>query len=463
MLSTVTKMLWRVQPKAQPRYPLSIAEGKTVLVTTGRQAKTLHAVRALKDVGARVVVTDIQPTSASGVSISCDAFHVVPGLDGAKSAEDIDDLIEIFADLLEAEKVDVVVPMCSINSALFYATARDRLANRFPRVEWICDSLANTLKLDNKLEFAQVCEKWGVPQPESGRVESTEDAGAIPTGEMEVVIKRVEGSMNREEEILFVDRGQDASSLQAMKKVGQADPWQWQRRVRGEEFSAWYVAVDGKVTFSAQYKSEPDLMHFEGMPVPEDVDGCLTRLIEGMGLNGQFAFDYMREKGTGKFFVFECNPRGSSVLEVVSGTPGWGAAFFGEDVRGQAQFQKCGFFMHGNCSPVGGERFNSFKDAFYERDDPLPMLVGEALFPLELIRSKGAGGYHHVDANIGKIIVPGRSAGRNFDIFAKTANEADDELALGAPSSPITVEEALAAVDSAVAASAQGEKSLQLA
>ena len=77
--------------------------------------------------------------------------------------------------------------------------------------------------------------------------------------------------------------------------------------------------------------------------------------------------------------------------------------------------------MHRNCWLVGGKRFNCFKDAMYAPGDLLPMLVGKVLYPLELIRSKGLGGYHHVDANIGKIIVPGRSAGRNFELFEKAA------------------------------------------
>ena len=40
-------------------------------------------------------------------------------------------------------------------------------------------------------------------------------------------------------------------------------------------------------------------MYFEGMPVPNDIETCLTGLIEGIGLNGQIAFDYMREADTG--------------------------------------------------------------------------------------------------------------------------------------------------------------------
>ena len=161
--------------------------------------------------------------------------------------------------------------MCSINSALFYAAAKDKLAERFPHVSWICDSLNKTLQLDNKFAFADVCLEWGVPTPESGRVMNKEDTYRIPTSKMDVIIKRVESSMNRSEEILEVQKGQDATKLEAVNTATSDDPWQWQRLVRGEEFSAWYLAVNGRITFSAQYNSAPDLMHFEGMPVPESI------------------------------------------------------------------------------------------------------------------------------------------------------------------------------------------------
>ena len=44
------------------------------------------------------------------------------------------------------------------------------------------------------------------------------------------------------------------------------------------------------------------------------------------------------------------------------------------------------------------------------------------LYPLELIQFKELGDYPHIDANIGKIIIPGRSAGRNFELFQKAAS-----------------------------------------
>ena len=74
---------------------------------------------------------------------------------------------------------------------------------------------------------------------------------------------------------------------------------------------------------------------------------------------------------------------------------------------------------------MDGKRLNCFKDAMYAPCNLLVMLVGKVLYPIELIRSRGLGGYHHVDANIGKIIVPGRSAGRNFELFEKAVVDGD--------------------------------------
>ena len=51
------------------------------------------------------------------------------------------------------------------------------------------------------------------------RVEGPEDARAIPSADMDDVIKRVEGSTNREEEILFVDRSSNAASLDAVRNA----------------------------------------------------------------------------------------------------------------------------------------------------------------------------------------------------------------------------------------------------
>jgi len=178
----------------------------------------------------------------------------------------------------------------------------------------------------------------------------------------------------------------------------------------------------------------------------EDVEAAIAGLVAKYKLTGQYAFDYFREEASGRFFVIECNPRASSVLEGVSGTPGWGASFFGEDVRPATRYQRVGFWFHRNCWPfVAGRR-----EGFWCPSDPLPALVAEIAWPLEVLRTKGAlkGGelprrpkgipveagtplsalfpslfeaaglnYHHLDVNIGKVIVPGPTVGRDYAVF----------------------------------------------
>jgi len=179
---------------------------------------------------------------------------------------------------------------------------------------------------------------------------------------------------------------------------------------------------------------------------------AIANLIAKYKLTGQYAFDYFREDSTGKFFVIECNPRASSVLEGVSGTPGWGASFFGDDVRAATQYQKVGFWFHQNCWPFVADRCEGFWSWF----DPLPLFVAQFSWPLEMLRIKGAlrGGplsrsptgipieagtpltaafptlfealglnYHHLDVNIGKVIVPGPTVGRDYAYFEEIARD----------------------------------------
>jgi hypothetical protein len=420
--------------------PSSKHAGKTVLLTTGRQAKTLHAVRALKEIGCRVIVTDYQEMSCSAVSTACDGRYVMAPLDSKNVARWVDRLEEIII----KEKVDLVLPMSTINEALFIGVAKDWLQKKYPNVIFACEGLDMMAKLDHKGSFAKMCMENGVPVPEDGIVSSVKELEQdVPFGKMDVIVKRIESSVNRETEIKIVLKEQGV----APKGVNptSSDPWQWQRFIKGIEYSAWFVCFEGKITFQGCYQQEADLLYFDGIPVPKEIETAISKLVAKYNLTGQYAFDYFQETSTGQYFIIECNPRASSVLEGVSGTPGWAASFFGDDMRHATQYQQIGFWFHLNCWP-----FNKRSEGYCSLLDPLPLLVAEIAWPLELLRIKGAlkGGalprdpkgippgagiplsatfpgicealglnYHHLDVNIGKCIVPGPSPGRDYDIF----------------------------------------------
>lgn len=385
-----------------------VGSGKTVLVTTGRQAKTLHTVRALKATGARVIVTDYEKISASALSLACDKFIVLPALD----TDNINDWIENFRSVLIENKVDVVLPVSTINEVLFIGLAKQRICEELPHIHWICPDLEMAIQLDDRAAFSAICERFQVPVPEAGVLTSRTGihrlANLYPHG---IILKRIESSVNRKEEIITLLPDEE---LPTCVQPSSTDPWQWQRFIKGSEFSVWYVCLDGRVTFCGCYHSEPDLVNFDGAKVPEDLDEPLRKLISGLNLTGQFAFDFIRDGKTDLPYIIECNPRASSVLETVSKTPLWGEAFFGVDVIPRTISDPIGFLYHRNCWP-----WASRSEGFFHPDDPLPILGAEVAWPLNAIARKGLtpNFYQKIDVNICKIIVDGPSPARDLNFF----------------------------------------------
>lgn len=392
------------------RYIGGIARGKTVLVTTGRQAKTLHTVRALKEVGATVIVSDYEEISASAVSLACDKFVLLPQLDSSQ----VQAWVERFGDILVENNVDVVIPVSTINEVLYICQAKHELSQRLPHVTWLCPDLQTALQLDDRAQFSLFCEKYGVPTPEHGVLTSRAAIAPVVKRYSEhVILKRIESSVNRSEEIVsLIETEGTPSSV----KPSRTDPWQWQRFVDGDEYSVWYVCIGGKVTFAGCYRSAPDVVEFDNVPIPDDVDVPVRNLISKLNLTGQFAFDYIRERKTGDPYVIECNPRASSVLETVSTTPLWAEAFFGIDVMKRTIPSNVGFQFHGNCWP-----WTSRSEGYFMMKDPLPFFAAEFMWPAMAVAKKGVfgNGIKKVDVNICKVIVDGPSSGRNLECFRK--------------------------------------------
>lgn len=383
-----------------------VGDGVTVLVTTGRQAKTLHVVRALKAVGCRVVVTDYTRYSASAVSVDCDAFEVLPSVQDTPPEQWVRHLRAV----LERHGVAVVVPVSTINEVLPMALAKDVLSTELPQVRWMCPGLQEALLLDDRARFASVCSRYEVRAPPSGVVHTREEAVAVTARSTKtLVFKRIESSVNRAEEVVFV---KPDAQIPACVAPYQDDPWQWQHEVCGTEKSAWYVCEGGRVTLSGCYYSQASMTAFDPALVPQGVDAALRRLVRGLQLTGQYAFDFI-EDVDGKAHVLECNPRASSVLETVSGTPVWGEAFFGVCVEARKREQSVGFAYHRGSAPWSARR-----DGHFALRDPLPVLAAQVAWPVHAVATVGMLAESYViDVNICKIIVAGSSPPRNLAFF----------------------------------------------
>ena len=305
--------------------------------------------------------------------------------------------------------------------------ARDILGRKeeFGEVKWVCEGLEKTLLLDNRLRFAEVCQGVGVSVPQGGCITSRRELERVREAwrwEEGVCLKRVESSTHRATEIVRVRRGE---KVPEWIRPGDRDVWQWQKWCGGKEISCWYVVEDGRVLCEAAYWSLPDLVAMDPVKggVPSKVGRSLEKLMGVLKLTGQFAFDVMLdikreeelEEGSYRYWVIECNPRASSILETISDTPLWGECFFGVDVRKRIKYSSKGFLFHRNTFPFVWKR----EEAIWEWCDPLPFFVAQLIHPLWLIQQYGLNGYHHIDVNIGKIITGGLSVGRHLDVYQR--------------------------------------------
>merc|ERR1719326_2152194 len=93
---------------------------------------------------------------------------------------------------------------------------------------------------------------------------------------MDVIIKRIESTVNRDAEIKVVLREDGVPPKEV--NPSPTDPWQWQRCIKGVEYSAWFVCFEGKITFQGCYRSEGDLLFFDGIEVPKEIEHAISKL-----------------------------------------------------------------------------------------------------------------------------------------------------------------------------------------
>jgi carbamoyl-phosphate synthase large subunit len=143
----------------------------TVLLTASGSPGTAALVRALRANGERalrVIGTDMSPRSV-GAHV-CDAFHVTP-------AGDAPDFAQTVLDVVERERVDVVVPQSSFDLAGL-AEARDR----FP-VPVLVSSPETIRRSNDKAETYALLHRLGLPAPAFRRVRG---AGGVEQAALEL-------------------------------------------------------------------------------------------------------------------------------------------------------------------------------------------------------------------------------------------------------------------------------------
>lgn len=282
---------------------------RAVLITGARAAAALDLARDFVAAGWRVHLADSRRARMASWSGLAARHHLYPAprQEGAAFQRRI-------AALLAEEAIDLVVPTCEEVFHLAAPALHRDLGERL-----FAPALATLRQLHDKLAFARACAVWGVPVPESHKLERRADLVRFTGTAQDWVFKPC-----------FTRFGDAALIGPAPHELAQiaptrAAPWLAQRRIRGSEASFYAVAHQGRLTAFAAYRSDWRLgggasYAFEpvGGTDGEILRDIAARLAASARLHGQFACDAMFD-ANGQPFLIECNPRATSGVHLLTG------------------------------------------------------------------------------------------------------------------------------------------------
>ncbi|MEL6870045.1 MAG: ATP-grasp domain-containing protein [Pseudomonadota bacterium] len=268
---------------------------KTVLLTLGRLPTAVDLARSFKAAGWRVVVCDPFRWHLARTSRCVDAVVQVPA-----PATDQQGFLEALLAAIDTWSVDLVVPVSE--ETMFVAALMQRLP---PGVQLFCREQQHVLQLHSKLQFARLADSVGLAVPQT--VAMTSAAAADLLAAHPCVIKP---------EFSCAGRGIHFTTPQhALPTVDDRDSLV-QRRIAGEEFSAFAIARHGEVLGIVIYRSMVRLnqvaVAFERVEQPSIAE-WVTHFIAAVSHHGLVSFDFIVDSD-GQAHAIECNPRATSGL-----------------------------------------------------------------------------------------------------------------------------------------------------
>lgn len=290
---------------------------EVALVTGARSPAALDLARDLTAAGFGVHMADSSPARLARWSRTPVGVHrfASPVHDRAGFRRDV-------AELVARLRPAIVVPTCE--EVFHLAAAREDGVAVGPL---FAPDLPTLKQLHAKHRFNALARSLGLDAPET--VLLTEPLA--PTGPAldDQVFK---GSYSRFGLGALIGPSRAAA---AAVRPTPARPWVLQRRIAGVEHSTYAVAVAGRVTAFAAYRSTQRLGGGAGYafrPAPDAVHARLLRassvLAAELRLTGQFALDAI-DDGT-RSWLIECNPRATSGVHLLAGEGGLARAMRGK-------------------------------------------------------------------------------------------------------------------------------------
>lgn len=290
-----------------------------ILVTGARSPAALDVARDLAGEGIEVHMADSVPARISRWSKAPAAVHRLrpPVQDPKGFRDDVADLVARLSPML-------VVPTCE--EVFHLAAAKAEGVDVGP----LFAPDAETLDvLHAKDRFNDLARGLGLAAPET-----VVHRSAIDPDDLDLPKTVVKACYSRFGAGTLV--APDAARVRLVRPSA-ARPWISQRRVDGVEHSSYAIAVGGRVTGFAAYRSTARMAGGAGyafrradIHVAERMLAASWTLADALSLTGQISLDAIDDGS--RSWLIECNPRATSGAHLLSGTGAIARAVTGKDM-----------------------------------------------------------------------------------------------------------------------------------
>ncbi|MCY7397054.1 MAG: hypothetical protein LH468_13060 [Nocardioides sp.] len=393
------------------------ADPLTVLVSGGKMTKALQLCRSFHDAGHRVVLVESGKYRWTGhrFSRAVDRFHVVPDVRA-------DDYAQALLAIVEAEGVDVYVPVCSPAASLHDARAKAVLS---PYCDVFHLEPEQVEMLDDKFAFARAAAALGLSVPDTHHITDARQVldFDFTRSRRPYILKSIAYDPVHRLDLtrLPLDRAGDMEAFVRSRPISPDNPWILQEFVAGQEYCTHSTVREGRLRVYVCCESSAFQINYEMVDKPQ-IRAWVQRFVSAEGLTGQVSFDFIEADDDGQVYAIECNPRTHSAITMLYDHPGVADAYLaggdadrvGVVVPTAASrptywiYHEVWRLLRGPSRVARLRTILAGKDAIFDRSDPLPFLMTHhvAIPWLLLQKLRAHGDWIRVDFNIGKLVEP---------------------------------------------------------
>jgi predicted ATP-grasp superfamily ATP-dependent carboligase len=403
----------------QPPIP-SLDSPQTILISGGKMTKALQLARSFHQAGHRVILLETHKYWLTGhrYSWAVDRFYTVPN---PQTTEYSEALLEI----VQKEKVDVYVPVCSPIASYYDAAVQKVLNDHCAVMHLDIDTLQ---RLDDKYEFATTAQSLWLRTPKSYKITDPQqviDFNFTDT-QRKYILKSIPYDSIRRLDLTKLPCETPAKTAAFVRSlpISPSKPWVMQEYIPGQEYCTHSTVRDGHLQLHCCCESSAFQVNYENVDQPE-IENWIRQFASSLSLTGQISLDFIRADDDAKMYAIECNPRTHSAITMFYDHPDVAAAYLDSEplpktVQPLAASRPTYWIYHEIWrllthlwSPSQTWKrlqiIAQGKDAIFDWNDPLPfLLVHHWQIPLLLL-----GNLHHpkewirIDFNIGKLVEVG--------------------------------------------------------